>query len=148
MVRHYFKLKGHVKKDWWKSMKVNSKKLMLWKYTLRRIKQDPNWLSFILYMEKCIPNKISWWTVVAKKTVATIKIQRKYIVEMMMNVPCNFFGLSYLTRLMIMFVLLLSSIFFHKIHSRSIPLKWWYYMVLKNYEKNSWSRIRVSLPRK
>ena len=50
----------------------NSKKLILWKYALRRIKQDPTWLCFTLYMEKYITNKI-----VATETVETIKIQRK-----------------------------------------------------------------------
>ena len=59
-------------------MLKNSKKLILWKYALRRILQDLTWLCFTLYMEKYISNKISWWTVVAIATIATINIRIKY----------------------------------------------------------------------
>ena len=41
----------------------NYKKLILWKYTIRRFKQDPTWLYFYLHISHNIQYKLERWIV-------------------------------------------------------------------------------------
>ena len=66
----------------------NYKKLILWKYMIRRFEQDPTWLYFYLHISHNIQNKLERW-IVPKRNVASISERKKYILIFLISRNLN-----------------------------------------------------------